>query len=79
LESLDTKKKSVKIANHDTDNKITSRKQENDTSNWSVVLKFVQLMKNRTCRLGIKRLPNETRFGTTSEVDILTASCLKMW
>lgn len=69
---------SVKRVNDDTDNKITSKKQENDTSNSSVGLKFFQLMKNHTCCLGIKRLPNKTTFRTTSEVDILTTSCLKM-
>jgi len=58
---------------------IISRMQENDTSKWSVGLKFVQLMKYHTCRLHIKRVPNEATFGTTSEVGISTTSCLKMW
>lgn len=49
---------------------------EEPTSNWSVGLKFVQLMKNHACCLGIKLVPNEAMFGTISEVDI---SCVKIW
>lgn len=54
---------SVERANQDIENMLFTWLKDNNTTKWSVGLRFVQFMKNRAFHSGIKRSPYEAMFG----------------
>lgn len=64
---------SVKRANQDNENILTTRMQENKTNTWSEGLRFVQFMKNKAYHSGIKTSPYEEMFGTDPRTGLLTS------
>lgn len=59
---------SVKRANQDIENMLTTWMQDNQSTSWSNRLKFIQFMKNRAFHSGIKRSPYEAMFGCAARV-----------
>lgn len=58
----------------DIKNMLGTWMQDNNSSKWSLGLKFVQFMKNRTFRYGVKRNPYESTFGYVPQAQISTTS-----
>lgn len=65
---------SVERANQDIENMITTWLQDNQTSEWSKGLRFVQLMKNKAFHSGIKRSPYEALFGCPVKIGLCTSN-----
>lgn len=65
---------SVERANQDIEKMLASWMQDNNTTNWSNGLRFVQFMKNRAHHSGIKQSPYEAMFGTEPRVGLTTSS-----
>ena len=66
---------SVERANRDIKDMLTAWLADNNTTDWTVGIKFVQFHKNSALHAGIKRSPYEALFGCTAKVG-LTSSAL---
>lgn len=53
---------------------LASWMQDNDTTNWSNGLRFVQFMKNRALHSGIKQSPYKEMFGIEPRVGLMTST-----
>ncbi|XP_022163806.1 KRAB-A domain-containing protein 2-like, partial [Myzus persicae] len=67
---------SVKRANQDIENMLTTWMQEQNTSQWSQGLCFIQIMKNRAYHSGIKTTPYEALrvFGCKIKIGLNTSN-----
>lgn len=65
---------SVERANQDVEKMLASWMQDNNTTNWSKGLAFVQFMKNRALHSGIKQSPYRAMFGIEPRVGLSTSS-----
>lgn len=65
---------SIERAYQDVENMLTTWMQDNQTSQWSKGLRFVQLMKNKTFDSGIKRTPYEAFFRKTLQLGLTTSN-----
>lgn len=63
-------KGSVERANQDIKNMPTTWMQEQNTSQWSQGLHFIQIMKNGAYHLGIKTTPYEALFGCKIKIGL---------
>ena len=61
---------SVERANGDVEKMIFTWMSDNETTEWSIGLLFVQFMKNRSYHSGIKRSPYEAMFGQPAKVGL---------
>ncbi|XP_050063208.1 uncharacterized protein LOC126552529 [Aphis gossypii] len=68
---------SVERANQDIENMLTIWMQEQNTSQWSQGLRFIQLMKNRAYHSGIKTTPYEALFGCKIKIGLNTSNLPK--
>lgn len=68
---------SVERANQDIENMLTTWMQEQNTSQWSQGLRFIQLMKNRAYHSGIKTTPYEALFGCKIKIGLNTSNLPK--
>ncbi len=62
---------SVERANQDVENKITVWCRENNTTQWSRALPFVQLAKNSSFHSGISRSPYAAVFGNEPKIRLI--------
>lgn len=65
---------SVERANQDIEKMLASWMQDNDTTNWSNGIRFVQFMKNRALHSGIKQSPYKAMFGIEPRVGLMTST-----
>lgn len=65
---------SVKKANQDIENMLTTWMQDNQSTSWSNGLKLIQFVTNRDFHSGIKRYPYECLFGCAPRVGLSTIS-----
>ena len=63
---------SVERSNGDIHDMLVSWMRDNNTTNWSTGIKFVQFQKNRRDHEGIKRSPYEAMFGCAPKVGLST-------
>lgn len=64
---------SVERANQDIEKMLAAWMQDNNTTNWSKGLAFVQFMKNRAFHSGIKQSPYRALFGMEPRVGLATS------
>ncbi|XP_067134166.1 KRAB-A domain-containing protein 2-like [Centruroides vittatus] len=65
---------SQESANQDIEKMLASWMHDNNTTNWSNGLRFVQFMKNCALHSGIKQSPYKAMFGTEPQVGLTTSS-----
>ncbi|CAG9561120.1 unnamed protein product [Danaus chrysippus] len=65
---------SVERANQDIEKMLASWMQDNNTTNWSNGIRFVQFMKNRALHSGIKQSPYKAMFGIEPRVGLMTST-----
>ncbi|CAG9577527.1 unnamed protein product [Danaus chrysippus] len=65
---------SVERANQDIEKKLASWMQDNNTTNWSNGIRFVQFMKNRALHSGIKQSPYKAMFGIEPRIGLMTST-----
>ncbi|XP_072393262.1 KRAB-A domain-containing protein 2-like isoform X2 [Diabrotica undecimpunctata] len=68
---------SVERVNQDIQNMLKAWMIDEETTNWSDGLRFVQVMKNRTYHAGIKRSPYKAMFGSEIKVGLQSSSLPK--
>ncbi|XP_066945369.1 KRAB-A domain-containing protein 2-like [Macrobrachium rosenbergii] len=65
---------SVERANADIKDMLTAWLADNETTDWTVGLKFVQFHKNSSFHSGIKRTPFAALFGSDAKIGLTTSS-----
>ena len=65
---------SVERANADIKDMLTAWLADNETTDWTVGLKFVQFYKNSSFHSGIKRTPFAALFGSDAKIGLTTSS-----
>lgn len=65
---------SVERANQDIENMLAAWMKDNQSTNWSEGLRYVQFMKNRSFHSGIKQSPYKAMFGIEPRAGLSTSS-----